>query len=33
MGRFSFFEPTFNYGIYIERFEYWDTFTIWGLFN
>jgi len=34
-GAFDFVvvEPTFNYGICIERFEYWDTFTIWGLFN
>jgi hypothetical protein len=30
---FAVVESTFNYGICIERFEYWDTFTIWGLFN
>jgi hypothetical protein len=35
IGAFDFVvvEPTFNYGICIEGFEYWDTFTIWGLFN
>ncbi|MEE6452630.1 hypothetical protein RAH41_18865 [Gottfriedia acidiceleris] len=34
-GYFDFvvFESTFNLGICIERFEYWDTFTNWGLFN
>jgi hypothetical protein len=34
-GAFDFvvFEPTFIFGICIERFEYWDTFTNWGLFN
>ncbi|UDK97884.1 hypothetical protein EYB33_16900 [Lysinibacillus sphaericus] len=34
-GAFDFVvvEPTFIYGICIERFKYWDTFTIWGLFN
>lgn len=34
-GAFDFFvvEPKFNYGICIEGYEYWDTFTIWGLFN
>ncbi|MEH7403218.1 hypothetical protein V7148_19815 [Gottfriedia acidiceleris] len=30
---FIVFELTFNFGVCIERFEYWDTFTNWGLFN
>ncbi|WP_177177411.1 hypothetical protein, partial [Bacillus sp. MUM 116] len=34
-GEFDFVvvEPTFNFGVCIEGFEYWDTFTIWGLFK